>query len=122
MISHCPPRERAAIERTAVAAYFQELTSLNPKVASVSVSVSTVGGGGGEDTSRKQQPDQPSCAWTFEQCWAEYVAGGLGRWLFFLPYDGWGAHHSVSQYFCDQVLAFIRDHGITPDSVPMPRL
>ena len=123
LISHCPPSERAVIERAAVAAYYKELTSLNPLAAG---SVSTIAeaeavaeASVAADTTSQQQLDS---SWTLEQCWAEYVSGGLGRWLFFLPYDGWGAHHSVSQYFCDQVLAFIRDHGITPDSVPMPRL
>ncbi len=103
MISHCPPRERATIERAAVEAYFGELSSLNPLVL----------------TSSSSSLSEP---WTMDHCWAEYVNGGLGRWLFFLPYDGWGAHHSVSQYFCDQVLAFIKDHNITPETVPMPRL
>ncbi len=93
MISHTQPAVRAAIEKEVVAVYFDELTRLNPGVAM-----------------------------TREQCWDEYVAGGLGRWLFFLPYDGWGAPASVSQFFCDQVLAFIQDHRITPDTVPMPRM
>jgi hypothetical protein len=50
------------------------------------------------------------------------VAGGLGRWLYFLPFDGWGAPPAVSQFFCDQVLAFIVAHGVTPETVPMPRM
>jgi hypothetical protein len=93
MISHTQPAERAKIEREALAAYYSELKAANPHIEM-----------------------------TLGQCWDEYVAGGLARWLFFLPYDGWGAPHEVSQYFCDQTLAFIRDHGITAENVPMPRV
>ena len=93
MISHVEPTVRAAIERDAVASYHAELTAVNARIGM-----------------------------TFDECWAEYVAGGLGRWLFFLPYDGWGAPPATSQFFCDQVLAFIQAHGITPDNVPMPRM
>jgi len=91
--SHC---FSASVEQQAVQAYYSELTTLNPHIASTM---------------------------TYAECWAEYVAGGLGRWLFFLPYDGWGAPTpAVSQFFCDQVTAFIKRHGVTPDNVPMPRV
>ena len=86
-------RACAAIERDAVASYHAELTAVNARIGM-----------------------------TFDECWAEYVAGGLGRWLSFLPYDGWGAPPATSQFFCDQALAFIQAHGITPDNVPMPRM
>ena len=93
MISHLEPTERASIERDAVAAYYKDLINLNGSVDM-----------------------------TFDQCWEEYVMGGLGRWLFFLPFDGWGAPPATSQFFCDQVSAFIKSHGITPENVPMPRI
>ena len=51
--------------------------------------------------------------------------GGLGRWLFFLPFDGFSDDEQGrknSQFFADQVLAFIKDHGVTPVSIPMPRV
>lgn len=92
MISHTAPSIRATIERESVQAYYAELTRLNPHITM-----------------------------TFEECWHEYVMGGLGRWLFFLPFDGWGSV-KVSQYFCDQVYSFIVDHHITPENVPMPRV
>jgi hypothetical protein len=93
MISHVEPTARASIERAAVAAYHAALMAANARIAV-----------------------------TPEKCWEEYVNGGLGRWLFFLPYDGWGAPPSTSQFFADQVLAFIQAHGITPENVPMPRM
>lgn len=95
MISHTSPALRASIEREAVAAYYAELCRCNPAVAQTL---------------------------SLDACWAEYVFGGLARWLFFLPFDGWGAPPAVSQYFCDQVLAWIRDHGVTPADAPIPRL
>ena len=96
MISHTSPADRraaASFEREAVAAYHAELKRRNPAISL-----------------------------TLDECWNEYVFGGLARWIFFLPYDGWGGPPSVSQYFCDQVLAWITDHGVTPESAPMPRL
>ncbi len=60
MISHTNPSIRAVIEREAVATYYAELLELNSAITM-----------------------------TFEECWEEYVHGGLARWLFFLPYDGW---------------------------------
>ena len=46
-------------EKDVVAAYYAELKALNPLIGMM-----------------------------FEQCWNEYVMGGLGRWLFFLPFNG----------------------------------
>lgn len=92
MISHTAPALRASIEREAVAAYYVELKKLNQDI----------------DLS-------------LEDCWLEYVQGGLSRWLFFLPHDGWG-NQLASQYFCNQVLAWIKDHNVTANSAPMPRL
>ena len=95
MISHTLPAVRASIEREAVAAYHAELCRCNAAVA-------------------------PTLS--LADCWQEYVLGGLARWLFFLPFDGWGAPPAVSQFFCDQVLAWVSDHGITANDAPMPRL
>jgi len=92
MISHTAPTLRASIEREAVAAYYAELLRLNKDISM-----------------------------SLEDCWLEYVQGGLARWLFFLPHDGWG-NELASQYFCDQVLAWIQDHSMTPANAPLPRL
>lgn len=95
LLSHATPDERAALERPAVAAYYAELTALNPAVAA---------------------------SMSLEQCWAEVVQGGLGRWIYFLTFDGFGGPAAVSQFFHDQVLAFVEAHGVTPDAAPMPRV
>jgi hypothetical protein len=94
-ISHLDPLTRAAVERDAVTAYYAELKTLNPRVT----------------TTMSEQ-----------QCWHEYKVGGLGRWCFFLPFDGWEQPPAVSQFFVDQVAAFVQHHGIMPETAPMPRL
>ena len=53
--------------------------------------------------------------------WAEYVEGGLGWWLWFLPRLLSICPPAAAQYFHNQVLAFVVDHGVTLDSVPMMR-
>ena len=95
LLSHATPAERAALERPALEAYYAELTALNPAVAA---------------------------SMSLEQCWAEYRDGGLGRWIYFLTFDGFGGPPAVSQFFHDQVLAFVLDHGVGPETVPMPRV
>lgn len=92
MISHVDPELRSKIERGAVEAYFTELKELNPKIAM-----------------------------TLEECWGEYVAGGLGRWLWFLPLLAQMCPPPMGQFFHDQVLAFMKDHGVTPLTAPMLR-
>ena len=57
-----------------------------------------------------------------EACWSEYVAGGAGRWLWFLPVLAAMCPPKMAQYFHDQVQAFVADHGITPENAPMPRV
>ena len=61
MISHLEPTVRTSISinQDAVAAYYDNVKNAN----------------GSKDL-------------TFDQCWEEYLMGGIGRWLFFLPYDG----------------------------------
>ena len=54
---------------------------------------------------------------------AEYVAGGLGRFLWFLPIlASLGQGDAFAMYFHDQVLAFLGDHGVTPANVPLMRV
>lgn len=92
MISHLDPAVRSKIEEAAVRQYFDELRVLNPEVAM-----------------------------SWEQCWAEYSHGGLGRWLWFVPMLCTCCPPKMGQFFHDQVFAFARGHGFTPDNIPMPR-
>ena len=96
LISHASPETRRGIEaRGAVEAYYEALCGLNVGVAATM---------------------------TLEQCKAEYVAGGAGRWLWFLPVLNAMCPPPMTQYFHDQLLAFLKDHNITPETVPMPRV
>jgi len=94
MISHVEPAERARIEKGAVRRYFDELVKLNPGVAQ-------------------------SLSW--DKCWAEYVFGGLGRWMWFVPLLAMWCPPKMGQFFHDQVMAFAKAHEVTPETVPMPR-
>lgn len=91
-LSHLEPALRASIERDAVTAYFAEVTSLNSDILM-----------------------------TFEECWDEYVAGGVGRWMWMLPLLASFCPPKATQFFLDQVSAFLRAHSINPSNIPAPR-
>ena len=93
MVSHFAGDDRAALERGAVEAYFAELTSLNPSIKM-----------------------------TLEECWAEYVEGALGRFLWFVPMLVSLCPPTMGQFFVDIVEHFVETHGVTPETVPMPRV
>ena len=56
---------------------------------------------------------------TYEQCFDEYVNGGFGRWVWFIPFLGGG---KMGQFFHDQLAAFAKDHIPDPSLAPMPRV
>ena len=93
MISHVDPVLRARIERSAVEQYYTELKSLNPEGVGM----------------------------TLDECFGEYVQGGLGRWLWFVPMLVQMCPPKMGQFFADQVSAFIATHGVTGENVPIPR-
>jgi hypothetical protein len=94
VISHVEPSVRASIERACVESYYAELCGLNPSVAETM---------------------------TLEQCVAEYIAGGVGRWMWLLPLLATMMPSKAVMYFHDQVKAFMETHGVTPESIQMPR-
>ena len=49
------------------------------------------------------------------------IPGGAGKWAWFLPILATICDAKMTQYFHDQLLAFLVTHGITPDSMPMVR-
>ena len=102
-ISHMAPAARRAAELRLVRAYHDALTD----------ALAGAGAGAGG----------PGLSW--EECWAEYVAGGVGKWVWLLSYiasPGMGVPAAAVRYFQGQLLAFAADHGVTPDNVPMPRV
>ena len=70
MISHMEPDARRACEDQVVRAYHEELLRM------VKPTAQEKGKDGNETTVE---------AYTFEACWAEYIAGGIGRWVWFIP-------------------------------------
>jgi len=59
---------------------------------------------------------------SLHDCVVEYVNGGAGRWFWFLPILAAMCLLKMTQFFHDQVLAFVRYHDITPETAPMPRV
>eukprot|EP00434_Breviolum_minutum_P005308 symbB.v1.2.004681.t1/scaffold271.1/size245249/4 len=94
LISHMDPSLRAQVEREVVEDYYRSLISCNPRIAE---------------------------EMTLEQCWKEYILGGAGKWVWFMPLLAQSCPPKMTQYFHDQVLAFLRCHELTPETMPMPR-
>lgn len=61
-------------------------------------------------------------AYGWERCWADYVEGGVCRWVWLLALLSAICPDPLTQYFHDQVSDFILDHGITPENIAMPRV
>lgn len=94
LISHMDPTLRAKVEKEVVEVYYKCLVSANTRIA--------------EDM-------------TFEQCWREYIVGGAGKWVWFMPLLAKSCPPKMTQYFHDQLLSFLKTHGLTPETMPMPR-
>jgi aminoglycoside phosphotransferase (APT) family kinase protein len=60
---------------------------------------------------------------SWEDCWKEYLIGGLERWLWFLVYfcSREGPLLKWAQFFHDQIKEFVHDHNIQPENVTQPR-
>lgn len=95
LISHMTPCERRACEDRLLRAYYEELVSVKASIAET---------------------------YSYEDCKRDYVAGGIGRWVWLLMVITVVCPPSMTKYFHDQTLAFALDNGVTPESVPMPRV
>ena len=60
--------------------------------------------------------------YTWESCWRDYVAGGAGRFLWFVPVLAEMCPEPMVEYFNAQTLAFCRDHGISASNAVAPRV
>lgn len=58
----------------------------------------------------------------FDACWAEYVAGGAARWVWFIALLSGMCDARALAYWQAQLLAFCADHGVTPDNIGQPRV
>ena len=71
---------------------------------------------------RSRGLNEAADSYPFDACFAEYVAGGAGRWAWFLPVlVALGLPARMNQFFHDQCAAFLHDH-VEPDASPMPRV
>jgi len=59
---------------------------------------------------------------SLEQCWDEYVKGGAGRWLWFIPVLLQMVPPKMVQFLHNQLAEFLKDHGIDATNAPMPRV
>jgi thiamine kinase-like enzyme len=96
LISHASPEDRRGCEQELLRDYYAHLTGPASRV----------------DPAR----------YTLAQCEADYVAGGVGRWVWLLALLSGMCPDVMTQFFHDQVLAFMVDHGVTPESIAMPRV
>ena len=94
VISHMEPAERRLIESELVLKYYTSLIGLGVT------------------------PERYPLA----RCWTDYIMGGVGRWVWLLAFLSNMCSAEVAQAFHDQLLAFILDHHISPENIPMPRV
>ena len=99
LISHMDPSLRRTSERELVSTYHTELLA----------------------NLRARGLESQAKAYTLDACWAEYIAGGAGRWAWFVAYLA-HAMPSLGQFFHDQLAAFLHDHVRDPALAPMPRV
>lgn len=98
VVSHVTPELRRAHERDWVGKYHAELLS----------------------SLRANGSDAEADAYALDDCWAEYVAGGVGRWAWFIPL--FMRMPPMAQFFHDQLAAFLHDHVADASTSPMPRV
>ena len=97
MISHTTPKERRDIEKKVIKDYHNEL-------------------------SERLQKRGVNDAGDFDACWREYIDGGAGRWLWFVPYLADICPPEVANFFIAQTDAFLRDHIPDPSKSPAMRV
>jgi hypothetical protein len=98
LISHMEPVARRGCERRLIEAYHRELIA----------------------TLRARGCNEAADSYTLDDCWTGYVAGGAGRWAWFVPYLAFKMP-ALGQFFHDQLAAFLHDHVPDPARAPMPR-
>lgn len=102
MISHSTPEFRSGVENKLLKEYYDEL------IASVKA--------------RQRNPVDLSETYTFENCKADYIAGGIERWVWLLAVLSGICPDPMVQYFHNQFHAFAKSHGVNTDTIGMPRV
>mmetsp|Transcript_30458 Transcript_30458/g.96861 ORF Transcript_30458/g.96861 Transcript_30458/m.96861 type:complete len:397 (+) Transcript_30458:3-1193(+) len=98
VISHMTPEVRRDGERARVERYHAELHA----------------------ALHRRGLEAEASAFGLEASWAEYIAGGFGRWAWFLPL--FMLMPQMAQFFHDQLSAFAHDHLPDASTAPMPRV
>lgn len=98
-ISHMTPALRRSNERQLVASYHRRVVELL----------------------RARGKGSEAESFTLDKCWGEYVHGGAGRWIWFVPIFR-GRPPKIGQFFQDQLSAFLHDHVKDAAQAPMPRV
>jgi hypothetical protein len=94
LISHMDPETRRGCEDRLLRGYYEKLVSL---------------------------VDSDTSGFTFERCKADYVRFGTARWIWLTAVmSGMGMPGGMMQVFNNQLAAFMKDHGVTPENVSMP--
>jgi hypothetical protein len=101
IISHTSPTDRRLIERELMMAYYLELTTI-------------------PSTGIPLHEDLASKSYSFDDCWRDYIHGGVQRWVWLFCVLTTLCPDIVNQYFHDQLVAFLQDHEITPDNIGIP--
>lgn len=107
LISHASPADRRAHEDRLVREYYACLTGAAPQYWA---------------GHRGEAKFVDAVEYPWEQCWADYVSGGTERWVWLFAYLTGLCPDAMNQYFHDQLAAFVEDHGVTPESIGMPRV
>jgi len=64
----------------------------------------------------------PSIVYSFDDCLKDYVYGGAERWVWLLLLLETMCPPPMVKFFHDQLVAFTKDHGVTSESIGMPRV
>ena len=105
VISHMEPAVRAGCEQRLLRAYADDVRR------------AVAASGRGDAAAAAAAAD---LAWP--AVWAEYVAGGVERWVWLLSMLAGLCPPDMTRFWAAQLHAFARDHGVTPASVGQPRV
>ena len=105
LISHMAPVQRREAERDLLKTYREDLLAAL------------------KEAGFSSDDDKNFEKWTsLEYIFEEYIQGGAGRWLWFVPYLVKVCPPAMGQYFHDQLAAFLYDHVPDATLAPMPRV
>lgn len=100
LISHMPPADRKRDEDALLHIYYNALV----------------------DPANAGNASLTAESYSYEDCKKQFAEGGAQRWIWFLPLLSSMCPDMMTQYFQDQVSAFLVDHDLTKDNIGCPRV